>query len=153
MPIQVGQEAPDFSLKDQDGQVRQLSEFRERKNVMLVFYPLAFSGICTAELCQLRDDLPSFNNDDTVTLGVSVDSPYVLKAFAESQGYTFPLLSDFWPHGATAKTYGVFNEERGIAVRGTFIIDKQGIVRYEVVNAPTEPRDPDGYRKALGALS
>jgi peroxiredoxin len=153
MPIQVGQEAPDFSLKDQDGQVRQLSEFRGRKNVMLVFYPLAFSGICTAELCQLRDDLPSFNNDDTVTVGVSVDSPYVLKAFAESQGYIFPLLSDFWPHGATAKTYGVFNEERGIAVRGTFIIDKQGIVRYEVINAPTEPRDPDGYRKALAALS
>jgi len=153
MPIQVGQEAPDFTLKDQDGQVRQLSEFRGRKNVMLVFYPLAFSGICTAELCQLRDDLPSFNNDDTVTLGVSVDSPYVLKAFAESQGYTFPLLSDFWPHGAIAKSYGVFNDERGIAVRGTFIIDKQGVVRYEVVNAPTEPRDPDGYRKALATLS
>lgn len=152
MSIQVGQEAPDFALKDQDGQVRRLSEFRGRKNVMLVFYPLAFSGICTAELCQIRDDLPSFNNDETITLGVSVDSPYVLKAFAESQGYTFPLLSDFWPHGATAKAYGVFNEERGIANRGTFIIDKQGIVRYEVVNPPTEPRDPDAYRKALAAL-
>jgi peroxiredoxin len=153
MSIQVGQEAPDFALKDQDGQIRTLSEFRGRKNVMLVFYPLAFSRICTAELCQLRDDLPSFNNDDTITLGVSVDSPYVLKAFAESQGYQFPLLSDFWPHGATAKTYGVFNEERGIAIRGTFIIDKQGIVRYEVVNPATEPRDPDAYRKALAALS
>jgi peroxiredoxin len=152
MPIQVGQQAPDFVLKDQDGQVRRLSDYRGSRNVLLVFYPLAFSGICTGELCQLRDDLPSFDNDDTVTLAVSVDSPYVLKAFAEREGYHFGLLSDFWPHGGVARTYGVFNEERGFAARGTFIVDKEGIVRHLIIRQPSEPRDPDEYRTVLAKL-
>ncbi len=152
MAIQVGQQAPDFALKDQDGQMRRLSDFRGKKHVLLVFYPLAFSGICTAELCQLRDDLPSFENEDTITLAVSVDSPYVLKAFAEREGYRFGLLSDFWPHGEVARAYGVFNEERGFATRGTFIVDKGGIVRHVTVNQPSEPRDPDEYRRALAVL-
>jgi mycoredoxin-dependent peroxiredoxin len=152
MSIKAGQEAPDFALKDQNGQVRRLSDYRGKKNVLLVFYPLAFSGICTAELCQLRDDLPSFENEGTTTLAVSVDSPYVLKAFAEHQGYDFALLSDFWPHGAVARTYGIFNEERGFAIRGTFIVDKEGIVRHLTVNQPSEPRDPDDYRRALAGL-
>ena len=152
MAIQVGQQAPDFALKDQDGQLRRLSDFRGKKHVLLVFYPLAFSGICTAELCQLRDDLPSFENEDTITLAVSVDSPYVLKAFAEREGYRFGLLSDFWPHGEVARAYGVFNEERGFATRGTFIVDKGGIVRHVTVNQPSEPRDPDEYRRALAVL-
>jgi len=152
MAIQVGQQAPDFALKDQDGQMRRLSDFRGKKHVLLVFYPLAFSGICTAELCQLRDDLPSFENEDTITLAVSVDSPYVLKAFAEREGYRFGLLSDFWPHGEVARAYGVFNEERGFATRGTFIVDKGGIVRHLTVNQPSEPRDPDEYRRALAVL-
>jgi peroxiredoxin (alkyl hydroperoxide reductase subunit C) len=152
MPIQVGEEAPDFELKDQDGQARRLSEFRDKKNVVLVFYPLAFSGICTSELCQLRDDLTSFDNEETTTVGVSVDSPYVLKAFAEREGYGFRLLSDFWPHGAVARTYGVFNEERGFAIRGTFIVDKRGVVRHTVVHQPSEARDPEEYRRALAEL-
>ena len=152
MAIHVGQEAPDFALKDQDGQVRRLSDFRGKKNVMLVFYPLAFSGICTGELCQLRDDLPSFENEDTTTLAVSVDSPYVLKAFAEREDYRFALLSDLWPHGEVARAYGVFNEERGFAIRGTFIVDKDGIVRHVTINQPSEPRDPDEYRTALAKL-
>jgi mycoredoxin-dependent peroxiredoxin len=152
MAIHVGQEAPDFALKDQDGQVRRLSDFRGKKNVMLVFYPLAFSGICTGELCQLRDDLPSFENEDTTTLAVSVDSPYVLKAFAEREDYRFALLSDFWPHGEVARAYGVFNEERGFAIRGTFVVDKDGIVRHVTINQPSEPRDPDEYRSALAKL-
>src|SRR6266511_4916458 len=152
MAIQVGQQAPDFALKDQDGQLRRLSDFRGKKHVLLVFYPLAFSGICTAELCQLRDDLPSFENEDTITLAVSVDSPYVLKAFAEREGYRFGLLSDFWPHGELARAYGVFNEERGFATRGTFIVEKGGIVRHLTVNQPSEPRDPDEYRRALAVL-
>jgi mycoredoxin-dependent peroxiredoxin len=152
MAIHVGQEAPDFALKDQDGQVRRLSDFRGKKNVMLVFYPLAFSGICTGELCQLRDDLPSFENEDTTTLAVSVDSPYVLKAFAEREDYRFALLSDFWPHGEVARAYGVFNEERGFAIRGTFVVDKDGIVRHVTINQPSEPRDPDEYRSVLAKL-
>jgi mycoredoxin-dependent peroxiredoxin len=152
MAIHVGQEAPDFALKDQDGQVRQLSDFRGKKNVLLVFYPLAFSGICTGELCQLRDDLPSFENEDTTTLAVSVDSPYVLKAFAEREDYRFALLSDFWPHGEVARAYGVFNKERGFAIRGTFVVDKGGLVRQVTINQPSEPRDPDEYRSALAKL-
>jgi peroxiredoxin (alkyl hydroperoxide reductase subunit C) len=152
MPIQVGLPAPDFVLKDQDGQTRRLSDYSGKKNVLLVFYPLAFSGICTGELCQLRDDLTSFENEDTTILAVSVDSPYVLKAFAEREGYHFGLLSDFWPHGEVARTYGVFNEERGFAIRGTFIVDKEGVVRHLTVNQPSEPRDPDEYRRALAEL-
>jgi peroxiredoxin len=152
MSIQVGEEAPDFELKDQNGQLRRLSDFRGNKNVMVVFYPLAFSGICTGELCQLRDDLSSFDNDDTATLAVSVDSPYVLKAFAEREGYKFGLLSDFWPHGEVARAYGVFNDERGFAIRGTFIVDKRGVVRYTTVHQASEPRDPDQYRRALAEL-
>jgi peroxiredoxin (alkyl hydroperoxide reductase subunit C) len=153
MPVEIGQEAPDFVLKDQDGATRRLSDFRGDKHVVVVFYPLAFSGICTAELCQLRDDLPAFENDDVATVAVSVDSPYVLRAFADKQGYRFTLLSDFWPHGATARAYGVFNEERGFANRGTFIVDKQGVIRYLTVHQPAEPRDPEEYRKALAGLA
>ena len=152
MPIEIGQEAPDFALKDQNGTVRRLSDLRGSKHVVVVFYPLAFSGICTAELCELRDDLPSFESDEVTTMAVSVDSPYVLRAFADRQGYQFTLLSDFWPHGDTAKAYGVFNQERGYANRGTFIVDKQGVVRYLTVHQPAEPRDPEEYRKALAAL-
>jgi len=152
MPIEIGQEAPDFALKDQNGTVRRLSDLRGSKHVVVVFYPLAFSGICTAELCELRDDLPSFESDEVTTMAVSVDSPYVLRAFADRQGYQFTLLSDFWPHGGTAKAYGVFNQERGYANRGTFIVDKQGVVRYLTVHQPAEPRDPEEYRKALAAL-
>jgi peroxiredoxin len=152
MPIQVGEEAADFELKDQDGQARRLSDYREKKNVVLVFYPLAFSGICTGELCQLRDDLESFDNEETAILAVSVDSPYVLKAFAEREGYRFALLSDFWPHGGVARAYGVFNQERGFAIRGTFIVDKRGIVRHTIVHQPSEARDPEEYRRALAAL-
>jgi len=152
MPVEIGQEAPDFALKDQNGTVRRLSDLRGSKHVVVVFYPLAFSGICTAELCELRDDLPSFESDEVTTMAVSVDSPYVLRAFADRQGYQFTLLSDFWPHGDTAKAYGVFNQERGYANRGTFIVDKQGVVRYVTVHQPAEPRDPEEYRKALAAL-
>lgn len=152
MPIQVGEEAPDFELRDQDGQARRLSDYREKKNVVLVFYPLAFSGICTGELCQLRDELSSFDNEATTTLAVSVDSPYVLKAFAEREGYQFALLSDFWPHGGVARAYGVFNEERGFAVRGTFIVDRRGVVRHTTVHQPSEARDPEEYRRALAEL-
>lgn len=152
MAIDVGAEAPDFLLKDQNNQEVRLSDFRGRKAVLLVFYPLAFTGTCQGELCSVRDNLIDFVNDKIQVLTVSVDSPYSHKVWADQQGYTFPLLSDFWPHGAVAQAYGVFNAERGIANRGTFIIDTAGVVRFAEENLPGEARDQEGWRKALAAL-
>src|SRR5882724_5109722 len=122
MPIEVGASAPDFVLKDQNNQEVRLSDFRGRRSVLLVFYPLAFTGVCQGELCEVRDRLPDFANEAVQILTVSVDSSYVHKVWAEREGYEFPLLSDFWPHGAVAQSYGVFNDERGFANRGTFLV-------------------------------
>ena len=152
MALEVGQEAPEFTLRDHHGHPTTLSSFRGSKNVVLVFYPWAFTGVCTGELCEIRDRIASFDNDDTVTLAVSCDAQFSLRIFAEREGYTFPLLSDFWPHGEVARAYGIFDEDAGAAIRGTFVIDKQGIVRYAVVNQIPDARDPAEYEKALAAL-
>lgn len=152
MAVEVGQEAPDFELKDQHGEPVRLSSLRGNKNVVLLFYPLAFSGVCTGELCALRDDFPEISRDDVELLAVSVDSGFVLRTWADRDGFNFRLLSDFWPHGAVAKLYGVFDEEKGVATRGTFIIDKAGIVRWKVVNPIPQARDIAEYRKALAEL-
>ncbi|HEY3261447.1 MAG TPA: redoxin domain-containing protein, partial [Pseudonocardiaceae bacterium] len=117
MSLAVGSEAPEFTLKDQNNQPVALSSLRTERNALLVFYPFAFSGICTGELCQLRDDLGAFVNDDVVTVAISTDPIFTLRAWAEREGFTFPLLSDFWPHGEVAKAYGVFNEKAGMANR------------------------------------
>ena len=150
--VDVGDEAPDFELPDQDRRPVRLSSFRGRRNVVLVFYPLAFTGTCQGELCAIRDALPDFSGDDVQTLAVSVDSPAVHKKWADEQGYTFPLLADFWPHGEVARTYGVLDEASGLALRGTFIVDKQGKVAYKVVNGIPDPRDLDEYRAVLAGL-
>jgi mycoredoxin-dependent peroxiredoxin len=151
--VEIGQEAPDFTLMDQHGQKVTLSDYRGSKNVVLLFYPYAFSGKCTGELCIIRDRLPSFDNDDTVTLAVSTDHIFSLRAFADREGYTFPLLADFLPRGEVAKLYGVYVEDKGAASRGTFIIDKQGVVRWSVLHAIGEPRGADEYEKALASLA
>ncbi len=153
MAVEVGSQAPDFTLKDYNKQDVSLSSFQGEKNVLLVFYPFAFSGTCTGELCQVRDELADYTNADVQILGVSVDSPFALKAWAEQQGYTFPLLADFWPHGEVAKSYGVFNEGAGMALRGTFLIDKQGVVRFTEVNQPGEARDQSAWKKAVTELA
>lgn len=153
MPIEVGAVAPDFVLKDQNNQEVRLSDFRGRRNVLLVFYPLAFTGTCQGELCSVRDNLSDFANDDVQILTVSVDSPFSHKVWADREGYDFPLLADFWPHGAVARSYGVFDEERGIANRGTFLVDRDGVVRFAEMNGPGQARDQDGWRKALAALA
>ena len=152
MAPEVGSPAPDFTLKDQDKQDVGLSSFRGDKAVLVVFYPFAFSGICTGELCSVRDDLGAFQNDDVQVVAVSTDPTFSLKAWALQENYTFPLLSDFWPHGETAKAYGVFNEGAGMALRGTFLVDKDGVVRFAEVNQPGEPRDQEAWKKALAAL-
>jgi len=116
-----------------------------------MFYPFSFTGTCTGELCALRDDLSSFQNDDVQVLAVSCDSPYVQRVFAEKEGYEFPVLSDFWPHGNVAKTYGVFEESKGCALRGSFLIDKEGILRWEVKNGWAARENAD-YKAAIAAL-
>ena len=153
MALEVGQEAPDFELKDQHGTPVRLSSFRGGKNVVLVFYPLAFSGVCSGELCAIRDDFPEVTGDDVELLAISVDSSFVLRTWADRDNFSFRLLSDFWPHGEVAKLYGVFDENLGVATRGTFIIDTAGIVRWQVVNPIPEARDITEYQKALGALT
>jgi peroxiredoxin len=153
MAPEVGSEAPDFTLKDQNNQEVTLSSFRGERNVLIVFYPFAFSGICQGELCSVRDDLPSFQNDDVQILAISVDHAFTLKAWADAQGYEFPLLADFWPHGEVSQAYGVFNDKRGMALRGTFLVDKAGIVRFSEVNQPGDAREQEGWKKAVAALA
>lgn len=152
MPVEVGDVAPDFTLRDQNNEEVTLSELRGRRNVVLLFYPLTFTGVCQGELCAVRDDLSTFQNDDVQVLAVSVDSPYAHKVWADQQGFDFPLLSDFWPHGAVAREYGVFDERRGFALRGTFVVDRQGVVRWKVVNAVPDARDQAEYAKVLATL-
>ncbi|MDV8022232.1 peroxiredoxin [Rhodococcus sp. IEGM 1330] len=153
MPIEVGAVAPDFTLKDQNNQLVTLSSYRNVKNVLLVFYPLAFTGTCQGELCKVRDELPTFENDDTAVLAISVGPPPTHKIWAAEQGYTFPLLSDFWPHGEVAQAYGVFNDSAGFANRGTFVVDKSGIVRFAEMNGPGEARDSSSWAEALAQVS
>jgi peroxiredoxin len=153
MAVEVGEQAPDFELKDQHGTPVRLSGFRGEKNVVLVFYPLAFSGVCTGELCALRDDFPEVNRDDVELLAVSVDSAHVIRTWADQQHFGFTLLADFWPHGGVAKLYGVFDENVGFARRGTFIIDKTGVVRWSVVNPIPQARDIAEYQKVLADLA
>ncbi|MFI2029082.1 peroxiredoxin [Streptomyces buecherae] len=152
MAVEVGAQAPDFALRTQHGEQVTLSEFRGERNVVLLFYPFAFTGICTGELRALRDELPTFVNGDVQLLAVSNDSPFSLRVFAEQEGLEFPLLSDFWPHGEVSRAYGVFDEEKGCAVRGTFVIDKEGVVRWTVVNGLPDARDLNDYVKALAEL-
>ena len=152
MAVEVGQEAPDFELKDQHGSPVKLSDFRGKKNVVLVFYPLAFSRVCTSELCALRDEFPEQSREDVELLTVSVDSMFAQRAWSDQEHFGFALLADFWPHGSAAKSYGVFDENIGVATRGTFIIDKDGVVRWKVVNPIPQARDLAEYQKVLAGL-
>ncbi|MGH3498312.1 MAG: peroxiredoxin [Nocardioidaceae bacterium] len=149
MSIETGQEARDFTLKDQHGRDVTLSSYRGSRAVVVMFYPFAFSGVCTGELCALRDSLPSFENDDVALLAISCDAMFALRAFSEHDRLTYPLLSDFWPHGDVAKAYDVFDAKRGCALRGTFIVDKAGLVRWKVENGLPDARDLEDYRREL----
>ena len=154
MAVEIGDAAPDFELPDQHGTPVKLSSFRGAKNVVLVFYPLAFSPVCSGELCALREDFPeATTRDDVELLTVSVDSLFAHRVWAEKENFQFSLLADFWPHGAVAKQYGVFDEARGLAIRGTFVIDKEGVVRWSVVNPIPQARDIADYQKALSELA
>ena len=152
MVIQDGEVAPDFTLSNQHGEELTLSELVAEGPVALVFFPLAFSGICTGELCELRDNLAVFNDAKVRLVGVSVDSVFSLKVWAEQEGYEFSILSDFWPHGAVAREFGAFVEERGIATRATVIIGTDRKVLASFETSPGEARDFAAYREAVAPL-
>jgi len=152
MALEMGQSAPDFELTDQHGQKVTLSSFSGEKAVVLVFYPYAFSRVCTGELSDLRDRLPDFVSDDVALLALSCDPMFTLRAFADADDLKFPLLSDFWPHGEVSRAYGVFDEEKGCSTRSTFIVDKEGVLRWSVHNPMGEARDLEEYTKVLQGL-
>lgn len=151
-PLPVGSQAPDFSLRDQNNEIVSLKDFRGDKAVLLVFYPWAFTGICTNELGVIRDRIAEFSNDTVQVLTVSVDAAYSHKVFAQRDSLDFPLLADFWPHGEVASAYGVFNSDAGAANRGTFLIDREGIIRFSEVNEIGMGRDPQAWLDAIAAL-
>ncbi|MGW6277744.1 peroxiredoxin [Kribbella sp. NPDC055071] len=150
MTAAVGSRAPDFTARNQHGETVRLSDFTGRRDVVLVFYPYAFSQVCTSELAALRD------RPDLLTaaefLAISCDPMFTLRAYADAQRLEFGLLSDFWPHGSIASSYGVFDGDRGCALRGTFVVDRTGIIRWSVVNPVPAARNPDDYAAALADL-
>jgi len=151
-PIRIGEKAPDFTLKDQAGTAVSLSSFRGKRNVVLVFYPLSFTSVCAVQMPGYNQELQRLEDHEAQVLGISVDSSPVHRAFAESVGVEYPLLADFYPHGAVAKSYGVLRAE-GFAERSTFVIDKQGIVRYAEVHEFGKVPDRAKAIEALGALA
>ncbi|NDH19273.1 MAG: peroxiredoxin [Actinobacteria bacterium] len=151
MALEVGTTAPDFTLRNQFGQEVSLSDFRGKK-VVVMFYPFAFTNTCTGEMCAIRDRIGDFDNDNTVMVSISCDAPASLKVFAETEGLTHQLLSDFWPHGEVSRAYEAFWEKTGFATRATYVLDRDGVIRWSVVNGPGEARNPDDYTSALAAL-
>ena len=150
-PPEAGDRAPDLSLPDTHGTPVSLEGLRGTP-VALVFFPFAFSGLCTGELCELRDSIDEFEQAGVRLLGISCDPIFTLRAWAEVEGFGFDLLSDFWPHGDAARAYSVFDEETGIAARGSFLVDAEGVVRWSLVNPRGQARDIGAYRAALAAL-
>jgi len=150
--LSAGTLAPDFALRDQNQQQITLTSYRGAKNVLLVFFPLAFTGICQGELDRLRDHLPDFENDDRAVLAISVGPPPTHKIWALESGFTFPVLSDFWPHGKVSQAYGVFNDDAGYSNRGTFVVDRSGVIRFAEMKQPGEARDQRLWTDALAVL-
>jgi peroxiredoxin len=135
LAITTGDRAPEFDLVEAgDSRVR-LSDYLGRRNVLLVFHPFAFTPVCTEEALDLQENLESYANAETDVVLVSCDTPAARQAWRKEIGATYTFASDFWQHGAAAKAYGVFNEANGAAVRGTFLIDKQGTVIWSLVKA------------------
>jgi peroxiredoxin len=151
-PLCVGDPAPDFTLLDQHGADVTLSQWAGSKAVLLVFYPFAFSGVCTGELTGLRDRLGDFETDESTLVALSCDPLYAQRALADRDGIFFPLLSDFWPHGAVARAYGAFDEVTGAAQRSSYLVDKAGVVRWSAHNPRSRSRDLDEHAEAVARL-
>lgn len=150
--LQLGGPAPDFTLRDQFGQDVTLSSFRGTKAVVILFYPYAFSGVCTGEMAGIRERLDEFMTFDTEVCAISCDPVYSLRAFADAEGLNFPLLSDFWPHGEVAKSFEVFDDVKGTPRRSSYVIDRDGMLAWAVHNANPEGRDLDEHLAQLRAL-
>ena len=151
--LPVGGTAPDFTLPDQNRQLVCLSDFAGAKDVLLIFFPLAFTGICQGELDTVRDHLPDFENDHRAVLAISVGPAPTHKVWSTQSGFLFPVLSDFWPHGAVSQAYGVFNDQACVSNRGTFVIDRSGTIRFAEMKQPGEARDQRLWIDALAALN
>jgi peroxiredoxin len=130
MPITVGQTAPEFTLKDQSQKEIKLSDYAGKRNVVLIFYPLDFSPTCTTEHACFVNDLKQFEALDAQVLGLSVDSAWAHKAFAEKMRITYPLLADFQPRGEVGDKYGVYHADKGITGRAIAIINKAGKIAW-----------------------
>jgi len=153
MTVEIGSPAPAFTLKDQHGNDVSLTEFRGRP-VVLVFYPFTFTGVCRGELCALRDDPSAYERAGAAVVAISCDSRHAQAVWAEQEGFGFPVLSDFWPHGEVARAYGVFNEQLGCANRATFVIDPDGIVVGTVTSPDLgTPRDRAEVERILAQLA
>jgi len=151
--IALGQTAPDFTLRDQFGQDVTLASYRGQKAVAIVFYPYAFSGVCSGEMSVFRQRLDEFLTFDTELLAVSCDPVYALRAFSDSDGLNFALLSDFWPHGQVARAYGVLDERVGCPERSSYVIDKDGRLTWAVHHPKADARDADALLTALRAAA
>ncbi|MFM9378230.1 peroxiredoxin [Gordonia sp. VNK21] len=147
--LPVGATAPDFTLRDQNNQLVSLGRLREDGDVLLVFFPLAFTGTCEGELGHIRDHLPDFSREGLTTVAVSVGPPPTHKVWSSAQGFLFPILSDFWPHGQVARDYGVFDETRGYPTRGTFLIGRDGVIGFAGAVGPGEARTARTWDAAL----
>ncbi|MCD2442080.1 peroxiredoxin [Agromyces sp. SYSU K20354] len=152
MILEPGVVAPDFDLVNQFGQPVRLADYRGVKPVTLVFFPLAFSRVCQGELCELRDNIAIFGDASVELLGISVDSKHTLRAWAESESYSFQLLADFWPHGEVATAYGAFDDIAGTAHRATFVIGADGVIVSSFATPRGEARPLARYRDALAML-
>ncbi len=148
-PIEVGAQAPDFTLRDQHGVEFTLSAYAGKKAVLVVFYPFAFSGICTGELSGVRDNLGDFETDTTTVVAISCDPVFSQRALADRDGIFFPLLSDFWPHGSVASAYGVFDAEHGCAERSSFVVDREGRIAWSIHSDRGEARDLTNQARQL----
>jgi len=149
--LDIGQPAPAFSLRNQHGETVSLADFAGR-NLVVVFYPWAFSGVCTGELAEIQRELATLQNDSSDVIAISCDAMYSLRVFADRDGLTFSLLSDFWPHGEVAAGFGIFNQKLGISERATFILDGSGVVRWQTQNEIPDARDLADYREVLARL-
>jgi peroxiredoxin len=151
--LPIGSVAPDFTLRDQFGQDVTLSSFRGQKAVALVFYPFAFSGVCTSEMSGIKARLESFLTFDSEVLAISCDPVFSLRAFADADGLNFPLLSDYWPHGAVTRSYRVFDEAKGCPSRSSYVIDREGVIRWSIHHASPYGRDLDEHIRVLQGLT